>query len=144
LAAGPQWDHAVMQNSLVTIIAAVSVLAAVVAVFTSVASGRVYRDVGRGGLDTTDGERSSASPADEREQEIRQMLAARDARRDRRGEQPLDLDAEFAALLRAEAADGLRGEVRALVEARNRRRERNGLAPLDVAAEIERQLHELN
>ena len=81
---------------------------------------------------------------DARDQEIRQMLGARNARRERRGEQPLDLDEELAMLLRPTAGDDVRDEVRAMVEARNRRLERSGMQPLDVDAEIERQLRELN
>jgi hypothetical protein len=85
--------------------------------------------------------------------EVRQMLEAKSERRRRRGEAPLDVDAEAARLLAAEAqapahprqtVDAeLREEVRQLVVVRNRRRLRNGLAPLDVAAETQRQLEDL-
>jgi hypothetical protein len=85
--------------------------------------------------------------------EVRQMLEAKAERRRRRGEAPLDVDAEAARLLAAEdpapahpreAVDAeLREEVRQLVVVRNRRRMRNGLAPLDVAAETQRQLEDL-
>lgn len=86
----------------------------------------------------------------EREQEIRQMLQARNARRARRGEAPLDVEAELAALLAEQppapqAHDaGLAEEVVQLVVARNERRERQGLQPLDVEAEVQRTLTELN
>ena len=93
--------------------------------------------------------------------EIRQMLLARSERLVRRGEPPLDLDAE--ARLIAESA-GTRGataagepsateahshdpelveELRQLAEARNQRRMRRGEPPLDVRAEVARALAEL-
>lgn len=84
--------------------------------------------------------------------EVRQMLAAKSARRERRGEAPLDVEAEAERLLaeaEAEAAEAggadpqLRAEVRQLVVARNERRLRSGLEPLDVEAETDRQLADL-
>lgn len=84
--------------------------------------------------------------------EVRQMLEARDARRRRRGESPIDVEAEASRLLAEQgsrpgleermAAD-LRAEVRGLVVARNERRRRQGLPPLDVEAETDRQLADL-
>lgn len=81
--------------------------------------------------------------------EVRQMLAAKSERGQRRGEAPLDVEAETARLLAAarradaEAAEAdpeLRAEVRQLVLRRNERRLRQGLEPLDVEAEVDRQL----
>jgi hypothetical protein len=83
------------------------------------------------------------------ETEARQMLEAKSYRRQQRGEAPLDVEAEVAALLAAPGAAGpaidekLRAEVRQLVIARNERRMRRGEEPLDVEAEIERQLADL-
>ncbi len=80
--------------------------------------------------------------------EVRQMLEAKAHRLRRRGEEPLDVEAEAGRLLAP--ADGtpttagheaeLRAEVRQLVVARNERRMRSGLSPLDVETETERQL----
>ncbi len=72
------------------------------------------------------------------------MLDARNARRERRGEPPVDLDAELAALARPAVDPGLRAEVRDLVVAANHRRVRAGKQPLDVEAEVLRRLRELN
>ena len=86
----------------------------------------------------------------EREAEIRQMLQARSARRVSRGEAPLDVDAEVAALLAEQPAApqthdaGIAEEVLQLVVARNERRERQGLQPLDIEAEVARTLSELS
>ena len=83
--------------------------------------------------------------------EVRQMLEAKSERRRRRGEAPLDVEAETRRLLAAaeqprgtDAIDAeLRAEVRQLVVARNERRMREGLKPLDVEAETEKQLADL-
>jgi len=83
--------------------------------------------------------------------EVRQMLEAKSQRQERRGEAPLDVEAETERLLTeaerprgAEAMDAeLRAEVRQLVVARNERRMREGLEPLDVESETERQLDDL-
>ena len=79
------------------------------------------------------------------EKEIRQMLEAKSARREARGQAPLDVEAELAALTRPAGArdEALREEVRQLVVARNERRQRQGKAPLDVESEVERQLRDL-
>ena len=83
--------------------------------------------------------------------EVRQMLAAKSERRQRRGEEPIDVDVETTRLL-APAADALppaasmdaelRAEVRQLVISRNERRRRQGLEPLEVEAETKRQLED--
>jgi hypothetical protein len=133
-----------MGDSLVTVVSIVAVLAGVVAIVMLVTGRVTWAEIGRGGLDTADDDAPSEPLLDEREQEIRQMLGARNARRRRDGMQALDLDEELAQLMRPTADAGLRDELRAVVEARNRRRERDGLVPLDVDSEIERQLRELN
>jgi hypothetical protein len=73
------------------------------------------------------------------------MLEAKSARREARGDTPLDIDAELDALAApVPVADaGLRDEVRQLVLARNARRVRRGEEPLDVEPEVERQLRAL-
>jgi hypothetical protein len=86
---------------------------------------------------------ASAAASAERDEEIRQMLQARNARRERRGEPPLDVDAELRRLTAPRLDAGLRAEIRDLVLARNARRARRGAPPLDVEAEIERQIAEL-
>jgi hypothetical protein len=120
-------------------------------------SDSMYDHIGRGGLsrDSDYGgqalPRTPDSPAAqaEREQEIRQMLGARSERLVRRGQPPLDIEAELSRLLAPEQgtgehAPGLVEEVRQLVVARNERRARQGLEPLDVEAEVARTLAELD
>jgi hypothetical protein len=112
---------------------------------------RSYDEIGRGGLSLRDGtDRPLREPAAgglqaqaESEEEVRQLIAAHNAHRARRGEPPLDVEAELRRL-RAPVVDAaLREEVRQLVVARNARRVQRGQEPLDVDAEIDRQLREL-
>ena len=124
------------------------VIAATIAAVISMHGAR-YDHVGRGGLfEDEPKRRDPPAPiaAAERDDEIRQMLTARNARREARGQAPLDVEDELHRLTRqaAPAADpALEQEVRQLVIARNERRQRAGKAPLDVEEEVRRQLREL-
>ena len=82
----------------------------------------------------------AAAALSERDEEIRQMIEARNARRRRRGEPELDIEAEITRLTGPAVDDELRAEIRDLVIARNHRRVRQGKPALDVEAEIERQI----
>jgi hypothetical protein len=128
-----------------TIIIVVAVAAAVLAAVSYWGSGRVYRSIGASDLMMRRETAAGGADSAEAREEIRQMLEAKSARRQARGEQPLDVEAELAALT-SSALGGdheLREEVRQLVIARNERRIRQGKEPLDVEAEIERQLRAL-
>jgi hypothetical protein len=88
----------------------------------------------------------SPAASAERDDEIRQMLRARNARHRRRGEPEVDVEAELVRLTAAVAPaidDELRGEIRDLVVARNLRRARRGQPPLDVEAEVAREVARL-
>jgi len=137
-----------MQDAFETIVWVVAVVGAIVAVITLVGTGRSLREIGGGGIvGDGDGDGGPADAAAERDEEIGQMLEARNARRSRRGEAPLDVEAERAALDRPPPAAGvddeLREEIREHVLARNARRVRDGAEPLDVEAEIERRIRDL-
>lgn len=125
---------------------AVVALAVVVSVLIAAGSAGVYDNVGRGGFDL---ESDAPTPTEGggsalRDEEIRQMVEARNARRMARGEAPVDVEDEIRRLTPAPAADaGLREEVRQLVIARNARRAARGQEPLDIDAETERRLREL-
>lgn len=137
-----------MQAAFGIVIFGVVIVAALIAVATLGSARSAFDQIGADGLN--DG---SDRPASEplsgagftavRDEEARQMLAARNARRVRQGKEPLDVERELTRLTTAPpvAADpGLAAEVRDLVRARNRRRLRQGKAPLDVEAEVARQL----
>ena len=143
-----------MADAFPIVIIGVSIVAIVVAVVVSLASGGLYERIGRGGtfgLDSDGRGSPSGPPANspaaraEAAAEIRQLVEAKSARRVARGEAPLDVDAEIAALTQPVAPPDaeLREEVRQLVVARNERRMARGQEPLDVEAEVERQLRDL-
>jgi hypothetical protein len=117
----------------------------VVAAISYWGSGRVYGSIGDSDLVMRRETAVAAPDSAEAREEIRQMLEAKSARRQARGEAPLDVDAELAALARpgGGADPALREEVRQLVVARNERRMRQGKEPLDVEVEVERQLRAL-
>jgi hypothetical protein len=138
-----------MQDAFGIVVFAVVGISVVLAIVSLLYRGRVYDEIGRGGI----GDNREIKPAAprggggavdvaERDAEIRQMLGARNARAAARGEAQLDVEDELARLTAPAVDPGLREEVRELVVARNRRREARGEAPLDVEAEVERQLRE--
>lgn len=144
-----------VQEAFGIVVIVVAVGGAIVALFTVLGSGSAYREIGRGRF-SIDEQPPPAGPAPgspaaaaEREAEVRQMIEARNVRRERRGEAPVDVEAEVAGLMAQSAAAApehdaeLREEVRQLVLARNARRMRKGQEPVDVEAEVERQLREL-
>jgi cytochrome P450 len=137
-------------------------LGLVIGVVALASSGKTWEELGkRGGLlmegDSAPSPRpspggrpgftGSAAALAERDDEIRQMLAARNARRGRRGEPPVDIEDELRRLTAPAGGpaidDELRSEIRSLVVARNARRARRGLAPLDVDTEVAREITEL-
>ena len=128
-----------------TTIIVVSIVAVIAAALSYWGSGRMYRSIGSSDLVMRRETTPVAADSAEAREEIRQMLEAKSARRQARGEAQLDIEAEMAALSQSspEADPGLREEVRQLVLARNERRARQGKEPLDVEAEIERQLRDL-
>jgi hypothetical protein len=142
-----------MQDALGIVIFVVVGIGAVLAIVSLFGRARLYDDIGRGGLSIGEDRdmrpRAGGAPAPvdaaERDEEIRQMLEARNARRAARGDEPLDVEAELAELTRPAAASDpeILEEVRSLVRARNARRVARGEEPLDEEAEIARQLRDL-
>lgn len=145
-------DSTGMEEAFGTVIVVVAVLGALAAVISYFRSGDLYSGIGKGGLSLDEPDLRPApragSPAAraESEAELRQLLEAKSYRRQQRGEEPLDVEAELAALMRPApvARDAeLEEEVRQLVIASNERRARRGEAPLDVEEEVARQLRDL-
>jgi hypothetical protein len=119
-------------------------------------AGNAFQKIGKGDFALEqDFPQSSQGPvhaisAQEREEEIRQMVQARSDRGVAKGRDALDVQAEVEKLLASDVGGpslgedrGLREEIRQLVVARNERRQRQGKEPLDIDQEIERQLREL-
>jgi hypothetical protein len=130
----------------------IAIVAGIAAIAAYVGSGDLYKSIGKGAFALDRDEQSPGpkpgSPAAlaEQEEEVRQMIQARSDRAVARGDAPLDVEAEVAALLRPSPAGDdpeLREEVRQLVIARNERRMRRGEEPLDVETEVERQMRDL-
>ena len=144
-----------MQEAFGIVIFVVVGVSVVIAVISLFGRSRLYDDIGRGGLSIGEDRdlrpRAGAEPppvsAAEREEDIRQMLEARNARRAAQGRPTVDVERELAELTGAGGAASsdpeILEEVRQLVEARNARRVARGQESLDVEAEIARQLRDL-
>ena len=137
-----------MQGAFGTVVLVVCAVGVAGAVLALLLGRRTWEDYGRNHLlmerDPSPPAAGSAAALSERDEEIRQMLEARNARRRRRGEPELDIDAELSRLTAPAVDDELRSEIRDLVMARNHRRARQGKSPLNVEAEIERQIAALS
>ena len=128
----------------------VAVLGAVVAALSFLHSGGVYDQLGKGDLSLDDpGLGKDPAPGSaawlaDADMELRQLLEAKAARAEARGEQPIDVDVELARMreLMSGADPELRAEVRDIVIAANERRARRGQPLLDVDEEIERRLRD--
>ncbi len=137
-----------MHAAFGTVLWIVCGLGILVAFATLIATGKTWEEYGKNRL-ISDRELSrgpkpgSAAGLLERDTEIRQLLEARNVRRQRRGEAPLDVEQELKRLTAPRIDAQLRSEIRDLVIARNHRRARSGKPPLDVEAEIEREIAEL-
>jgi hypothetical protein len=137
-----------MQDAFWVVLVVVVVGASIVAVITFALTDKTYAQIGRGALSLDQPTAAEPVSSAVRDDEIRQMLEARNERRVRRGQEPLDIEAELATLVRPSAAaleadPALVADVRDLVVARNERRIRQGKEPLDVDAEVARQLRDL-
>lgn len=137
-----------MQEAFGPVLFAVCGVGIVVALVFLVHSGKTWDEFGKSNRLMMDRDLprepvSSSGALRERDAEIRQMLEARNARRERRGETPLDVEQELQRLTAPLVDSSLRAEIRDLVIARNHRRARAGKPPLDVEREIEREIASL-
>jgi hypothetical protein len=136
-----------MQDAFVYVLFGVVIVGVLVAVYTLFLSEDTYDQIGRGGFFKDDagggGSGSGSVNIAERDEEIRQMLTARNARRTAAGLEPVDIEDELSRLVAPTIDAALREEIREHVIARNARRVRRGQEPLDVDTEVERQITEL-
>ena len=126
-----------MGDAFLIVVIGVPLLALVAAAIALATSGGAYDGIGSGGTAV------EHEAADDRDAEIRQHLAARNARRAARGQPELDAEAELRGLRGASADPELVAEVRRHVTARNERRVARGQPPLDVEAEVSKRLQEM-
>ncbi len=134
-----------MQAAFGTVLWIVCGLGILAAAAALVHSGKTWEEYGKDRLamdheSLRDPETGSPASILERDTEIRQLLEARNLRRQRRGEAPVDVERELQRLTAPQIDSDLRAEIRHLVVARNHRRARSGKPPLDVEAEIEREI----
>jgi hypothetical protein len=137
-----------MHQAFGTVVVVVSAVGLVAALAGLALSGRTWEEFGRRHLvrDADPSRGAGSGPAGaqtaprERDLEIEQLLEARNAFRLRRGEAPVDIQAELARLTAPRIDPELRAEIRDLVIARNHRRMRAGQPPLDIEVEIEREI----
>lgn len=136
-----------MQDAFGYVLFGVVGLGVLAALLSFIGRGKLYDQIGKGGLfvddDAPHGGGSGPVNTVERDAEIRQMLEARNARRAAAGRETVDVEAELARLIAPVIDDELRAEIRELVVARNNRRVARGREPLDVDSEVERQIAEL-
>jgi hypothetical protein len=142
-----------------TVLMLIALIAVPFAAFSFSRAEQAYRSIGKGALSIDQDlpvprymrRPEQAIDPSIQAAEVRQMLEAKANRLERRGEEPIDIEAETMRLL--PPADGepsagarqdaeLRAEVRQLVISRNERRMRKGLDPLNVEAETRRQLED--
>ncbi len=135
-----------MQDAFAYVLFATVVIGGIAAIVGLVGTGRLYDRIGKGGL-FRDEEHAAKPrpPADDafRDEEIRQMLGARNELRSHHGGEQVDIETELRALTKPSADPELEAEVRAFVESRNERRIERGQEPLDVDAEVARRLRQM-
>lgn len=140
-----------MQGAFATVVFVVSAVGVIGAVLGLLLNRRTWDQYGKDHL-LFESEQPHARPSSsaanlvERDEEVRQMLEARNARRRRRGEADIDVEQEMRRLTTpVPAVDAeLREEIREMVIARNHRRARRGEPALDVDSEVARQIAELS
>ncbi len=137
-----------MQSAFATVVWVVCGCGLVIGIVALIHSGRAWDDYGKNALVMDREPSSSPRPGSpgasaERDEEIRQLLEARNLRRARRGEAPVDVEVELERLVAPRVDDAMRAEIRELMVARNYRRARQGKPPLDVESEVERAIAEL-
>jgi hypothetical protein len=133
-----------VQDAFAYVLFGVVIVGVIVAVITFFMTGKAYDQIGKGGFYTDkDAPRGGGSVnIAERDDEIRQMLTARNARRAAAGLEEVDVEDELARLVAPQIDAELASEIREHVIARNARRVRRGQEPLDVDAEVARQIAE--
>ena len=135
-----------MQDAFAYVLFATVAVGGIAALVGLLGTGRLYERIGKDGLYRDEASAARPEPPAEeagvREEEIRQMLAARNELRSHHGGEVVDVEAELRALTAPAVDPELEAEVRAFVISRNERRAARGQEPLDVEAEVARRLGE--
>ena len=135
-----------MQDAFGYVLFGVVGVASIIALGTLFLRKSTYEQIGAGGFFEEDPKAAArATGADDpfRDEEIRQMLTARNARHTLSGGEIVDVDDELARLTAPAMDAELVAEIREFVLKRNERRISRGQEPLDVEAEVARRVAEL-
>ena len=135
-----------MQDAFGYVLFGVVGVAAVIAIVTLFLRKATYEQIGAGGFFKEDPAARPAGGAESdpfRDEEIRQMLTARNARHTLSGGEIVDVEDELARLTAPSVDPALVAEIREFVVKRNERRIARGQEPVDVEAEVARRLAEL-
>jgi hypothetical protein len=104
---------------------------------------KTYEQIGSGGFFKEEGPAAKETSA-VRDEEIRQLLRARNSRHSTHGGEIVDVEDELARLTAPSLDPALVEEIREFVVKRNERRVARGQEPLDVDAEVERRVREMS
>ena len=136
-----------MQDAFGYVLFGVVAFSALVAIGSLFWRKSTYEQIGAGGFFKEDpAMRPAAGGAvdtAERDEEIRQLLRARNARHTASGGEIVDVEDELARLTAPAIDAELVAEIREFVVKRNERRMAKGQEPLDVDAEVARRVAEL-
>ena len=136
-----------MQEAFGYVLFGVVGVAALIAIGTLFLRKATYEQIGAGGFFKEDPAAAKAAGAAEsdpfRDEEIRQMLTARNARHTLSGKEIVDVEDELARLTAPAVDAALVEEIREFVVKRNERRIARGQEPVDVEAEVARRVAEL-
>jgi hypothetical protein len=137
-----------VQDAFAYVLFATVAVGGIAAIVGLLGTGKLYERIGKDGLYRDEASAGRAAPPAEaagvREEEIRQLLSARNELRGHHGGELVDVELELAALLRPAVDPELEAEVRAFVISRNERRLARGQEPLNVDEEVARRLQGLS
>ncbi len=134
-----------MQDAFGYVLFGVVGVSAIIALGSLFLRKSTYEQIGAGGFFKEDpAQRAAAAENDPfRDEEIRQMLTARNARHTISGGEIVDVEDELARLTAPAVDPALIAEIREFVVKRNERRISRGQEPVDVEAEVARRVAEL-
>ena len=135
-----------MEEAFGYVLFAVVGIAVVIGIGTLFLRKSTYEQIGEGGFFKEDPKARAVAAENDpfRDEEIRQMLTARNARHTLSGGAIVDVEDELARLTAPAVDAELVAEIREFVVKRNERRIARGQEPVDVEAEVARRVAELS
>jgi hypothetical protein len=137
-----------MQDAFGYVLFGVVGVSVIVALASLLLRKSTYEQIGAGGFFKEDPAfrppAGGAVDVAERDEEIRQLLRARNSRHTATGGELVDVEDELARLTAPAVDAALVEEIREFVVKRNERRIARGQEPVDVEAEVERRVREIS